>query len=64
MKEIIILGAGYAGLRALHVLQKSGADVHITLVDRNDYHYESTSLHEVAAVHNQTKKFVIKSKTL
>ena len=49
MKEIVILGAGYAGLRALHVLQKSGADIHITLVDRNDYHYESTSLHEVAA---------------
>lgn len=46
MKEIVILGAG---LRALHVLQKSGADIHITLVDRNDYHYESTSLHEVAA---------------
>lgn len=49
MKEIVILGAGYAGLRALHVLQKSGADIHISLVDRNDYHYESTSLHEVAA---------------
>ena len=49
MKEIAILGAGYAGLRALHVLQKSGADIHISLVDRNDYHYESTSLHEVAA---------------
>lgn len=49
MKEIVILGAGYAGLRALHVLQKSGADIHITLIDRNSYHYESTSLHEVAA---------------
>lgn len=49
MKEIVILGAGYAGLRALHMLQKSGADIHITLVDRNDYHYEATSLHEVAA---------------
>lgn len=49
MKEIVILGAGYAGLSALHVLQKSSADIHITLVDRNDYHYESTALHEVAA---------------
>lgn len=49
MKEVVILGAGYAGLSALHVLQKTSEDIHITLVDRNDYHYESTSLHEVAA---------------
>lgn len=48
MKEIVILGAGYAGLRALHVLQKQ-KEVHITLVDRHDYHYEATDLHEVAA---------------
>lgn len=62
MKEIIILGAGYAGLRALHVLQKSGADVHITLVDRNDYHYESTSLHEVAAGTQPDEKICYKIK--
>lgn len=49
MKEVVILGAGYAGLRALHVLQASKEAFHITLVDRHSYHYESTSLHEVAA---------------
>ena len=49
MKEVVILGAGYAGLRALHVLQGSKGDFHITLVDKNDYHYEATDLHEVAA---------------
>lgn len=50
MKEVAILGAGYAGLRALHELQKKAAgEFHITLVDRNDYHYEATDLHEVAA---------------
>ncbi|KRL05940.1 NAD(P)/FAD-dependent oxidoreductase [Liquorilactobacillus oeni] len=49
MKEIVILGAGYAGLRALHYLQAAKGDFHITLVDRNDYHYEATDLHEVAA---------------
>ena len=50
MKEVTILGAGYAGLRALHELKKKAAGVfHITLVDRNDYHYEATDLHEVAA---------------
>lgn len=49
MKEIVILGAGYAGLKALRRLQASKGDFHITLVDRNDYHYEATDLHEVAA---------------
>lgn len=49
MTEVVILGAGYAGLRALGVLQKSKEDIHVTLVDRNDYHYEAADLHEVAA---------------
>ncbi|MHC5250181.1 NAD(P)/FAD-dependent oxidoreductase [Enterococcus sp. LJL90] len=46
--EVVILGAGYAGLRALKALQKAD-DLHITLIDKNDYHYEATDLHEVAA---------------
>lgn len=50
MKEIVVLGAGYAGLKTVVLLQKKLKDeVHITLVDRNDYHYEATDLHEVAA---------------
>ncbi|KRL02477.1 NAD(P)/FAD-dependent oxidoreductase [Liquorilactobacillus capillatus] len=49
MKEIVILGAGYAGLKALRHLQADKGDFHITLVDRNEYHYEATDLHEVAA---------------
>ncbi len=49
MKEVVILGAGYAGLRALHVLQGAKGDFHITLIDKNDYHYDATDLHEVAA---------------
>lgn len=48
MMEVLILGAGYAGLRALRELQLHH-DIKITLVDRNDYHYEATNLHEVAA---------------
>ncbi|MBM7544723.1 NADH dehydrogenase [Weissella beninensis] len=48
-KTIGILGAGYAGLLALKVLQSKAKDVAITLIDRNDYHYEATDLHEVAA---------------
>ncbi|GGC87223.1 NAD(P)/FAD-dependent oxidoreductase [Enterococcus wangshanyuanii] len=48
-KHVVILGAGYAGLRALHELQKGNDDIKITLVDQNDYHFEATDIHEVAA---------------
>ncbi|MBO0440906.1 NAD(P)/FAD-dependent oxidoreductase [Candidatus Enterococcus ikei] len=48
-KHVVILGAGYAGLRALHELQKGNNDIKITLVDQNDYHFEATDIHEVAA---------------
>lgn len=50
-KKIVILGGGYAGLSTLVGLQKelglSEAD--ITLINKNEYHYESTWLHETAA---------------
>ncbi len=49
MTNILILGAGYAGLRAAKVLAQKKLDAAITLVDRNRYHYETTSLPEVAA---------------
>ncbi|WP_159721562.1 NAD(P)/FAD-dependent oxidoreductase [Enterococcus sp. CSURQ0835] len=49
MTEVVILGAGYAGLRTLKELQQSKEDFHITLVDKNPYHFEATALHEVAA---------------
>lgn len=49
MQEVLVLGAGYAGLKAVRNLQKQAGDFHITLVDRNEYHYEATELHEVAA---------------
>lgn len=49
MQEILVLGAGYAGLKTVRSLQKQAGDFHITLVDRNDYHYEATELHEVAS---------------
>ncbi|MFD0898404.1 NAD(P)/FAD-dependent oxidoreductase [Loigolactobacillus binensis] len=49
MTKILILGAGYAGLRAAKVLAHKKLDATITLVDRNRYHYETTSLAPVAA---------------
>lgn len=50
MKNIVVLGAGYAGLKTVVELQKKlRGQVHITLIDQNPYHYEATDLHEVAS---------------
>ncbi|MDG3142484.1 NAD(P)/FAD-dependent oxidoreductase [Streptococcus suis] len=49
MTEVVVLGAGYAGLKTVRDLQKQVGDVNITLIDRNSYHYEATELHEVAS---------------
>ncbi|MBE1556363.1 FAD-dependent oxidoreductase [Sporosarcina limicola] len=48
---IVVLGAGYGGLSTVVNLQKSlGTDVaDIVLINKNEYHYESTWLHEAAA---------------
>ncbi|MCL1631412.1 NAD(P)/FAD-dependent oxidoreductase [Sporolactobacillus sp. CPB3-1] len=48
-KRIVILGAGYGGLRTLKKLQKIRPDAELMLIDKNDYHCETTALHEVAA---------------
>ena len=54
MKHVVVLGAGYAGLKTVVVLQKKlRGQVKITLVNDNPYHYEATDLHELAAG-NQT----------
>lgn len=51
-KNIVIIGAGYAGVHAAKKLAKKyGQDdsVSITLIDRHPYHTMMTQLHEVAA---------------
>lgn len=50
-KKVLVLGAGYAGLSTVAKLQKiTGVqDADITLINKNEYHYESTWLHETAA---------------
>lgn len=47
--KIVILGAGYAGLKTVKELQIKHLDAEIILVNKNPYHYEATQLHEVAA---------------
>jgi len=48
---ILVLGAGYGGLMTVVNLQKKLGvdDAEVVLVNKNDYHYESTWLHEASA---------------
>ncbi|AMO86467.1 NADH dehydrogenase-like protein [Solibacillus isronensis B3W22] len=48
---ILVLGAGYGGLTTIVNLQKliNTHEAEIILVNKNDYHYETTWLHEVGA---------------
>ncbi len=49
--NVVILGAGYGGLMTAVRLQKMVGvnEANITLVNKNDYHYETTWLHEASA---------------
>lgn len=62
--RIVILGAGYGGLTTAVQLQKklTANAAHITLVNKHDYHYETTWLHETAAgtLHHDRSRFDIK----
>ncbi|POH07869.1 6-phosphogluconate dehydrogenase [Fructilactobacillus lindneri] len=49
MTDVLVLGAGYAGLRACKQLAKSKLDLNITLVNKNSYNYDATALETVAA---------------
>ncbi len=50
-KEIVIVGAGFAGVSAARTLAKKfkkDKEVNITLIDKNSFHTYMTELHEVA----------------
>lgn len=55
--HIVILGAGYAGIRtAKRLLRTMDSDTRLTIIDRKDYHTLMTNLHEAASgrVHPDT----------
>lgn len=49
--KVVILGAGYGGLMTAVSLQKALGvnEAEITLINKNEYHYETTWLHEASA---------------
>ncbi|CDQ39214.1 MULTISPECIES: NAD(P)/FAD-dependent oxidoreductase [Virgibacillus] len=63
--NIVILGAGYGGMMTTVKLQKSlgSNEANITLVNMNDYHYQTTWLHENAAgtLHHDRTRIQINS---
>ncbi|MDQ0229741.1 NADH dehydrogenase [Metabacillus malikii] len=62
--KVVVLGAGYGGLITVTRLQKQigGGEAEITLVNKNDYHYETTWLHEASAgtLHHDRARYQIK----
>lgn len=48
MKKVIVIGAGYAGLRAIEGLEKD-ITLDITLIDKNPYHYLQTEAYAYVA---------------
>jgi NADH:ubiquinone reductase (H+-translocating) len=63
--KIVILGAGYGGLMTATRLQKSLGvnEAEIVLVNKNEYHYETTWLHEASAgtLHHDRVRYDISS---
>lgn len=62
--RIVILGAGYGGMvTATQLTKRLGKnDAHITLVNKHNYHYQTTWLHEVAAgtIHHDRARLLIR----
>lgn len=50
-QKVVILGGGYGGLMTAVTLQKKvhPSRIEIYLVNKNDYHYFTTKVHEVGA---------------
>lgn len=63
--KIVILGAGYGGMMTTVRLTKelSAEDADITLVNKHNYHYQTTWLHEAAAgtIHHDRTRMLIKN---
>ena len=49
MKRIIVLGGGYAGIRALETFAKERINAKVTLIDQHTYHYLQTESYDLVA---------------
>jgi NADH:ubiquinone reductase (H+-translocating) len=62
--RVVVLGAGYGGLITVTRLQKliGTGEAELTLVNKNNYHYETTWLHEASAgtLHHDRARYPIR----
>lgn len=63
MKRIVILGAGFGGLRAAIVLSKKSKELgrkgyHITLIDKNRYHTYTPLLYEISTTSKEIANYL------
>ncbi|MGE6257560.1 NAD(P)/FAD-dependent oxidoreductase [Heyndrickxia sporothermodurans] len=63
--RVVVLGAGYGGLMTVTRLQKllGSNDAEIILINKNEYHYETTWLHEASAgtLHHDRVRYDVKN---
>ena len=64
MKNVIILGGGFAGIRAALALKKKSQGVNVTVIDRNSFHTFTPSLYEVATSEEPQKNVAIQYKDI
>ncbi|TCP53289.1 NADH dehydrogenase [Tumebacillus sp. BK434] len=57
MAKIVILGAGYGGMAAAVELEQAGLP--FTLVNKHEYHYFTTLLHEPAGGRNEFEQYYV-----
>lgn len=65
-KNIVILGAGYGGVKAAKLLNRrlKDRDISITLIDKHPYHTLMTELHEVAGARTDKEAVQISLKKI
>lgn len=64
MKNVIILGGGFAGIRAALNLKNNSQEVNVIVIDKNNFHTFTPSLYEVATSEEPQKNVAIPYKDI
>lgn len=66
MINIVVLGGGFAGVRAGLILENKAKshDIYVTLIDKNSFHTFTPSLYEVATAEESEKNVIIPYKSI
>lgn len=66
MENVVVLGGGFAGVRAALTLKNKikSHDIHVTLIDQNSFHVFTSFLYEVATAEESQRNVVIPYKSI